>query len=184
MLTFAVLANTAFAQGQMPSDPFDYSYCGGKPVYPVIGFNFATFCGPRNQIALGRRGKLMWSFPTADGTRVLARGARQLTEDELARITLLAEAAQLAESTVGGEGAVRYDLGIDFSGRAFRQVHGVVAEDKSSVMALFAAIRSLVPDTPLLPSCNESAADFQPTRLPAERRVQAAVPPAVPYDTP
>ena len=46
-----------------PIDPFDYSYCGGKPVYPVIGFNFATACGPRNQIGLGRRGHLMWLFP-------------------------------------------------------------------------------------------------------------------------
>jgi hypothetical protein len=159
-----------------PVDPFDYSYCGGKPVYPVIGFNFATVCGPRNQIALGRRGKLMWLFPSQDGSTVRAQGARQLAETELAQLTLLAEVAALAAAPQPASGAVRYELGIDFSGRPYQRVRGVLHDDGSSAMALFAAMRRLVPDAPLLPACKEAGGDFRPTRLPAERRVSAGLP--------
>ncbi len=156
-------------------DPFDYSYCGGKPVYPVIGFNFSTFCGPRNQIALGRRGRLMWLFPSDDGAGVQARGARQLSEAELGKLTLLAEVAHLAGQPRAAKGSVRYELGIDFSGRGYRRIKGVVGDDGTSAMALYEAMRALVPDAPLLPKCSAAVGDFQPTRLPAERRAQAAV---------
>jgi hypothetical protein len=158
-----------------PPDPFDYSYCGGKPVYPVIGFNFSTFCGPRNQIALGRRGRLMWLFPSDNGAQVQARGARQLSEAELAQLTLLAEVAHLAGEPRAAKGPVRYEMGIDFSGRGYRRVKGVVSNDGTSAMALFEAMRTLVPDAPLLPECREAVSDFQPTRLPAERGVRAGI---------
>jgi hypothetical protein len=164
----------AAGMGQLnpPVDPFDYSYCGGKPVYPVIGFNFATYCGPRNQIALGRRGKLMWSFPDADNATITRRGTRQLTEEDLARLTMFAEVAQLAESPAFKPDPVVYDLGIDFQGRPYKRVHGSVATRGSSANALFEAMRALVPDQPLLPACEGAPPDFSPTQLPGERHAQ------------
>ncbi len=150
-------------------DPFDYSYCGGKPVYPVIGFNFSTYCGPRNQIALGRRGRLMWLFPTPGG-EVHARGQRQLEPDELAYITLLAEAAQLAAAKNITEGKVLYEMGINFSGRPYKRVRGALDTRSDSAQALFDAMRGLVPDSPLLPVCDKAPRSFDPTRLPADRR--------------
>ena len=152
-----------------PIDPFDYSYCGGKPVYPVIGFNFATACGPRNQLGLGRRGRLMWLFTTADN-HVHASGNRVLTEAELGELLMLAEAAQLAGSPAPAQGAVLYDLGINFSGRREKRAHGVLYANSDSVQALFDAMQRLVPDQPLLPNCVDAPGDFSPTRLPQERR--------------
>lgn len=164
----------AAGMGQLnpPIDPFDYSYCGGKPVYPVIGFNFATFCGPRNQIALGRRGKLMWSFPGPDGVTIAHRGAIQLDDKDLARLTLLAEVAQLAEIPAFKPDPVIYDLGIDFQGRPYKRVHGSGAARGSSANVLFEAMRALVSDQPLLPACEGAPADFSPTQLPGERHAQ------------
>ena len=152
-----------------PIDPFDYSYCGGRPVYPVIGFNFATACGPRNQLGLGRRGRLMWLFTTADD-QVHASGNRVLTEPELNELLMLAEAAQLAGPPASAQGAIRYDLGINFSGRREKRAHGVLYANSDSVQALFDAMQRLVPDQPLLPNCAGTPADFSPTRLPQERR--------------
>jgi len=170
-LLFVVAAPAAAEMSMVaaPPDPFDYSYCGGKPVYPVIGVNFSTYCGPRNQIAVGRRGKLMWLFPEADQGRVRARGVRQLTEEELARITLLAEVASLAGTPTAGVAAVRYELGIDFSGRPDTRVQGAWVADGSSAMALAQTLRQMVPDAPLLPDCTETPARFSPTLLPADR---------------
>jgi len=149
-------------------DPFDYSYCGGKPMYPVIGFNFGTFCGPRNQIALGRRGLLMWSFPTSDG-RVHARGRRQLTTAELDRLTLLAEAAQLAGPPAAVDGPVVYDLGVNFSGRPYKRAHGALKAESNSIQQLFDAMQAMINARPLLPTCADAPRDFAPTQLPTDR---------------
>jgi hypothetical protein len=156
-----------------PVDPFDYAYCGGKPVYPVIGFNFSTACGPRNQIGLGRRGRLMWLFTTVDG-QVHASGNRALTEAELGKLVLLAEAAQLAGAPAPAEGPVRYDLGINFTGRREKRAHGVLFAAKDSVQALFDALKRQVPAEPLLPECADAPADFSPTRLPHQWRAVRA----------
>jgi hypothetical protein len=153
-----------------PIDPFDYSYCGGQPVYPVIGYNFATFCGPRNQVALGRRGSLMWLFPAADGRTVLHQGARLLSEEELKRLSLLAEVAQLADPTTVRGGPVIYDLGIDFQGRAYKRIHTSFTDAYTPANKLFRAMLALVPDQPLLPGCAEAEKEFNPTLPPAERR--------------
>jgi len=169
LAAFSGQAQTMDMAGSAPIDPFDFSYCGGKPVYPVIGFNFSTWCGPRNQIGLGRRGRLMWLFTTTDD-RVHASGNRLLTEDVLSELVLLAEAAQLAAAPVPAQGAVRYDLGINFTGRREKRAHGVLYANPDSVQALFNALQRLVPDQPLLPDCAEAPADFSPTRLPHERR--------------
>lgn len=161
--------------GEAPIDPFDYAYCGGKPVYPVIGFNFSTACGPRNQIALGRRGKLMWSFPGADGTSILHHGTRHLTVDELARLSLLAEVVQLADTPPAVTGPVMYDLGVDFQGRPYKRVHAPVSAAYTPANALFQALLALVPDAPLLPACEGPVRDFKPTLVPAERTAASAV---------
>jgi len=171
--SFAVLAEEA-AETPPPSDPFDYSYCGGKPMYPVIGFNFSTFCGPRNQIAIGRRGRLMWLFPTADG-RVHASGERQLSVKELAELNLLAQAAQLAGASPSVGGRVLYDMGINFSGQSNKRAHGVLEgnSEPDSAQTLFAAMQRLVSDKPLLPECTSASMDFSPTLLPQDRQAKA-----------
>jgi hypothetical protein len=157
-------------QPQAPIDPFDYSYCGGQPVYPVIGYNFATFCGPRNQVALGRRGSLMWLFPAADGQTVLHQGKRKLSEEDLKRLSLLAEVAQLADPTTVRGGPVIYDLGIDFQGRSYKRIHTTFTDAYTPANELFRAMLALVPESPLLPACPGAAQDFNPTLLPADRR--------------
>jgi len=166
-------AGRAYAEegSEAPTDPFDYSYCGGKPMYPVIGINFSTYCGPRNQIALGRRGRLMWLFPTPDG-HVHASGERQLSAGELAELNLLAQAAQLAGTTRAAGGRVLYDLGINFSGQSNKRAHGTLDSggEMDSAQTLYATMQRLVPDRPLLPDCSGSVADFSPTQLPQDRQ--------------
>jgi len=164
-----------------PIDPFDYSYCGGQPVYPVIGYNFSTSCGPRNQIALGRRGSLMWSFPSPDNETVLHRGKRLLGTEELKRLSLLAEVTQLADPTVATGGPVIYDLGIDFQGRPYRRVHTTFTDSYTPANELLRAMLALAADAPVLPICAEGVKDFNPTLLPSERRAhqQAAAIPGV-----
>lgn len=173
-LVLLLMVETGVAQEHAPVaapiDPFDYSYCGGKPVYPVIGINFSTACGPRNQIAVGRRGKLMWLFPTEGGDGVHRRGVRQLSEAELARVTLLAEVAQLAPPPAFRAHPLVYDLGIDFAGRPYRRLHGSAATPLASANVLIETLRSLVPDAPLLPACDRQPDDFNPTLIPRERQ--------------
>jgi len=157
-----------------PADPFDYSYCGGKPMYPVIGLNFSTACGPRNQVALGRRGRLMWLYPKSEG-QVHSQGERQLSRVELADLVFLAQAAQLAGTPVPRHGRVMYDLGINFSGQANKRAHGSLeARDQpDAVQALSAAMRKLIPEQPLLPDCAIVSGDFSPTELPRLRQRNA-----------
>ena len=173
-LAFAV-AGVAWAETgpDKPADPFDYSYCGGEPVYPVIGYNFATVCGPRNQIAVGRRGQLMWLFPSADGKTILHQGTRQLSAQELKRISLLAEVTQLADAAPAIDSRVVYDLGIDFSGRPYKQEHAAFTEQYTPANELFRTLLGLVPHAPSLPDCGEAATDFNPTLTLAERRARA-----------
>lgn len=159
-----------------PIDPFDYSYCGGKPVYPVIGFNFATVCGPRNQIGLGRRGHLMWLFPPRREGDSPVRGKRLLTEPELKRLSLLAEVVQLADPAPAAPGAVIYSLGINFQGRPDKRMRTPLSDAYTPANALFQAMLTLVPDVPLLPACEGALRDFDPTLHPAERVAGPAAP--------
>lgn len=168
----ALTAAGAMAAGvpEKPADPFDYSYCGGKPVYPVIGYNFATACGPRNQIAVGRRGQLMWLFPSADDKTVLHQGVRKLSAEQLNRISLLAEVTQLADSADSIAGAVMYDLGINFSGRPNKREHAAFTRHYTPANELLRTLLNLVPDAPQLPDCAGAATDFDPTLTPAQRQ--------------
>lgn len=159
-----------------PIDPFDYSYCGGKPVYPVIGFNFATACGPRNQIGLGRRGHLMWLFPPRREGDAPVRGKQLLTEAELKRLSLLAEVVQIADPPPAAPGAVIYSLGINFQGRPDKRLRTPVSDAYTPANALFQEMLKLVPDAPLLPVCEGALRDFDPTLHPAERVAGPATP--------
>jgi len=177
--SFAAAAQDS-ATADDPAASIDYGFCGGKPVYPVIGVNFSTFCGPRNQIVLGRFGRLMWLYPRDDGLSARHQGGRQLTEEELAALVLLAEAAQIAPPPPRAAGTARYELGIDFHGRQTQRADGVLMQDDSSAVALIDAMRRLVPGEPLLPKCrNAPPADavFSPTLLPDERRAAVEMPP-------
>jgi hypothetical protein len=171
-VVLALAATGAFAAGapEKPVDPFDYSYCGGKPVYPVIGYNFATACGPRNQIVVGRRGQLMWLYPSADGRIARHQGVRQLTAKELGRISLLAEAVELAGAVDGPPAAVMFDLGINFSGRPNRRMHAAYTASDAPASELLRTLLRLVPAAPLLPACTGMAADFDPTLTAAQRQ--------------
>ena len=159
-----------------PVDPFDYSYCGGQPVYPVIGVNFSTFCGPRNQVALGRRGALMWIFPNVDGTAAHAQGRRQLSEAELKRLSLLAEVAQFADPTFSDTNGVNFQMGIDFQGRPYKRLHAVLTDAYTPANELFHAMLAMVPDKPLMPTCAQSARYYNPTLLPTDRKALDAQP--------
>jgi hypothetical protein len=180
--SMAVTSVAADAPRLKPVDPFDYSYCGGQPVYPVIGINFSTFCGPRNQVALGRRGELMWTFPNAEGTRAHAQGKRQLTEAELKRLSLLAEVAQFADATYSDATGMNYQMGIDFQGRPYKRLHAVLTDGYTPANELLRAMLGLVPDQPLLPACAQSAKYYNPTLLPADRQPLDVQPRFAPYD--
>jgi len=159
-----------------PIDPFDYSYCGGKPVYPVIGFNFSTACGPRNQIGLGRRGHLMWLFPPQREGDSPVRGKRLLTDIELKRLSLLAEVVQIADSAPAAPGAVIYSLGVNFQGRPDKRMRTPLSDAYTPANALFQAMLKLAPDAALLPACEGVLRDFDPTLHPAERVAEPAAP--------
>jgi hypothetical protein len=153
-----------------PEDPFDYNYCGGVPVYPVVGISFSTFCGPRNQLALGRYGTLMWLFPSRDAATAPHEGRRKLSDKELKHLSLLTEVAQLADPVPPQPGAVNYRLGINFSGRATKRMHAVKDARYTPANTLFDAMLEMVPDKPELPECPSSAGFFDPNQLPGDRR--------------
>jgi hypothetical protein len=153
-----------------PVDPYDYNYCGGVPVYPVIGVSFSTFCGPRNQLALGRYGTLMWLYPAPDGNTALYQGKRQLTVSELKHLSLLAEVVHLADPAVPQPGKVNYQLGINFPGRANQRLRGVADEHYTPALALLNALRQLAPGVPALPECEVQTGFFDPVQLPGKRQ--------------
>lgn len=160
-------ANSSNAAG--PIDPYDYNFCGGKPVYPVIGITFSTYCGPRNQLALGRTGTLSWLFPP-HGEGEAQQGRRTLTEKELKHLSLLAEAVQLSGRGQPAPGAVNYNLGIDFPGRQIHQRYAVLSAADTPSSQLYRSMLVMVPDKPLLPDCGADKPFFDPILLPGERR--------------
>jgi hypothetical protein len=180
---FLVLSSAALlvgCQAMLPeqaagtNDPFDYNYCGGVPVYPVIGIGFSTLCGPRNQIGVGRYGTLMWLFPAPDGKSALYQGTRKLSIKDLKYISLLAEVVDLADAPTLQSGAVNYRLGINFSGRATKRIHAVKDGRDTPANQLFETLLAMVHDKPALPDCRpeQSLPEqslFDPYELPADR---------------
>jgi hypothetical protein len=168
-LATVIAADAAAAEPAAAIDPWDYNYCGGKPVYPEIGYTFATLCGPRNQVALGRRGRLMWSFPSESDPGNGERGSRQLTAEELNRLSLLAEVVQLADPPAPAPGAVVYQLGINFPGRPSKRLHAARDDRYTPAGALAGTLLDLVPVRPDLPDCGGPAVFFDPVQLPGSR---------------
>jgi len=162
-IAFTLIATVSSGAGKdRPADPFDYNFCGGERVYPIIGINFSTACGPRNQIALGRRGKLMWLFPGVDDATT-HRGAVKLDEATLVRLSLLAEVASINETPALAPGPVMYKLGINFSSRTPKYVHAPYLNVYTPANRLVQEMLKLVPDQPRLPDCPGYTGVFDPT---------------------
>jgi len=158
-----------------PTDPFDYNFCGGERVYPIVGVNISTACGPRNQIALGRRGKIMWFFPGSD-TRKEQKGNKQLSREELARLSILAEVAKVADNIEPVPSKLIYKMGINFSGRQPKYIYATFNETYTPSNELLKHMISLVPEDakPYFPDCGQTLTVFDPTLHQADRKKKLA----------
>lgn len=155
---------TEVADNEKPTDPFDYNFCGGERVYPIVGVNISTACGPRNQIALGRRGKLMWFFP-GDKKSKQYKGNMKLSKEQLARLSILAEVAKVAENIEPVPSRTIYKMGINFSGRQPKYIYSVFDDTYTPSNALLRMMMSLVPasEKPYFPDCGPTLTVFDPT---------------------
>jgi hypothetical protein len=172
LILLLTVSLTTFASGK-PKDPFDYNFCGGERVYPIVGIEFSTICGPRNMVALGRRGKVMWFFPSVDGKMENSKkGQFKLTEMQLLRFSLLAEVTQISPPAKPIPAKVQYKLGVNFSGRPFSAVHTGLTEKYLPSSQLLKAVLEVIPDKPELPDCGQPLRVFDPilSRVERERR--------------
>ena len=162
-LLSAFLTTAAFAvEKEKPANPFDYNFCGGERVYPIVGVNISTACGPRNQIALGRRGKISWIFP-AYGSEPEKSGSYRLTDEQLDKLSTFAEVVMISNSQTPKPGSILYKMGINFSARKPAYVHSLMSDEYSPGNKLLQTMQSHVPDKPKLPECKESLSIFDPT---------------------
>jgi hypothetical protein len=152
------------AEKEKPADPFDYNFCGGERVYPIVGVNISTACGPRNQIALGRRGKLMWYFP-GDDKHQEYKGRMELSKEQLAQLSILAEVAKVTDNIEPIPGKLIYKMGINFSGRQPKYIYSNFDETYTPSNALLRQMMSLVPviDKARFPECANQLVVFDPT---------------------
>ena len=153
-----------------PTDPFDYNFCGGERVYPIVGVNIATACGPRNQVALGRRGKLMWFFP-GNETQQSYQGNMQLSKEQLARLSILAEVAKVADAIEPAPSKLIYKMGINFSGRQPKYIYTTFDNTYTPSNELLRQMMSLVPasEKPYFPECAKNLSVFDPTLHQSDR---------------
>ena len=169
LLLGGICTNIVAAENkEKPTDPFDYNFCGGERVYPIVGVNIATACGPRNQIALGRRGKISWIFP-AHGSDPEAKGSYLLGKKQLAELSLLAEVVMVADAQPPEPGRVIYKMGINFSARKPAYVYAPVNERYTPANKLLQAMLKNIPDKPRLPECQNALPLFDPTMRMEER---------------
>lgn len=154
------------AETEKPVDPFDYNFCGGERVYPIIGVNFSTSCGPRNQVALGRRGKLMWLFPAGLGRLRSYSGQYKLNKEQLFRLSTLAEVAKITMNPKPKPHKVLYRMGINFSARLPKHIFSAATNEYTPSNKLFMEMLSMVPDSdkPSLPECAQKLSLFDPTQ--------------------
>jgi len=171
---FEVSAGPA-PEPDQPSDPFDYNFCGGERVYPIVGVNIATACGPRNQIALGRRGKLMWFFPGNKDARTY-KGQMQLSKAQLTQLSILAEVAKVTDSMKPRPSKLIYQMGINFSGRRPKYIYTSYEDIYTPSNELLKTMLSMVPasEIPHFPDCNQELTVFNPTLNQEARNKQRA----------
>jgi hypothetical protein len=162
LLSIAWICVAVAADSDKPTNPFDYNFCGGERVYPIVGVNIATACGPRNQIALGRRGKISWFYP-AHGSQPESKGSYRLSDEQLAELSLLAEVVMVSNSQQPDHGHVLYKMGVNFSARKPAYVYAALTDTYSPANKLLQAMQSHVPDEPKLPECRNSLSLFDPT---------------------
>ena len=149
---------------EKPIDPFDYNFCGGERVYPIVGVNIATACGPRNQIALGRRGKIMWFFPGSENRKEY-KGRMKLSKEQLSKLSILAEVAKVTDSVEPVPSKIIYKMGINFSGRQPKYIYTIFDETYSPSNTLLKEMMRLVPasEIPYFPDCGNTLTVFDPT---------------------
>lgn len=137
-----------------PSDPFDPNFCGGERVYPRIGVNFGTVCGPRNTVTVGRRGLFEWFFDSMDNKKPL-QGKKMLTKKLLREITLMAEVAMITDPVPAQPEKIIYVMGFDFSGRNPKTFKTAFNSRQTPSNELLRKLLSLVPEgqKPDLPEC-------------------------------
>lgn len=153
------------AESEKPADPFDYNFCGGERVYPIVGVNFSTACGPRNQVALGRRGKLMWFFPGSPDQSISYSGNFKLSKEQLAILGAMAEVAKITDNPVPAPHKVLYKMGINFSAHQPKYIYSAYTDEYTPGNELFRLMLSMVPESekPNLPECNQTLSLFDPT---------------------
>ena len=173
MILLCACTTIVSAENEKPIDPFDYNFCGGERVYPIIGVNFSTSCGPRNQVALGRRGKLMWFFPAANEKQVSYKGDYKLSNEQLFALSTMAEVASITDNPTPRPYAVLYKMGINFSARQPKYIYAAKTHEYTPSNELLRLMLSMVPVTerPNLPDCGTTLALFDPT-LNREQRAQ------------
>lgn len=164
----------AYAEQERPIDPFDYNFCGGERVYPIIGVNFSTSCGPRNQVALGRRGKLMWFFPGTDADIQTYKGNYKLNKEQLFALSAMAEVAKMTDNPEPQPYPVLYKMGINFSARRPKYIYAAYTSEYTPSNELLKLMLSMVPVTeqPNLPDCGLSLSLFDPTLNIQQRNVK------------
>jgi len=163
ILSGALGSGTTFAENKdKPTNPFDYNFCGGERVYPIVGANIATICGPRNQVALGRRGKISWFFP-AYGKQPEKKGSYRLSDEQLMELSLLAEVVMVSSPVPPQPAKVIYKMGINFSARKPAYVHAPFTDAYTPGNRLLEAMLKYVPDKPTLPECRTATMLFDPT---------------------
>ena len=150
-------------ENDKPSNPFDPNFCGGERVYPRIGVNFATVCGPKNTVTVGRRGLFEWFFDTMDDKKPM-QGKIQLPKKLLQEITLMAEVAMIADPVPAEPEKVIYVMGFDFSGRNPKSFKASFNNRQTPANELLRKLLSLVPEDqkPNLPECGTRMV-FDPT---------------------
>ena len=163
LLMFGLVA-VIHAEDETPIDPFDYNFCGGERVYPIVGVNFSTACGPRNQVALGRRGKLMWFFPGANDAQSY-KGQYKLSKEQLTRLSTLAEVAKITDNPEPQPYRVLFKMGINFSARQPKYIYAAFTDEYTPSNELLRLMLSMVPMTerPNLPDCGLALSLFDPT---------------------
>ena len=154
------------AESEKSVDPFDYNFCGGERVYPIIGVNFSTACGARNQVALGRRGKLMWFFPKSPDRSISYKGSYKLNKEQLFSLSTMAEVAKITANPDPEPHKVLYKMGINFSARQPKYIYSAYTNEYTPSNELLKLMLSMVPDSekPNLPECNQTLSLFDPTK--------------------